>query len=152
MSRFSDRADARRARETDSAQPHPLDDDGLAGPADDPTGAPRAGVPGDAESHLVDPEAGPVTGNSPPPPDDVVVELRGVYKGFGPKKILKGIDLAVERGTSAVVLGGSGTGKSVLTKHVVGLLSPDKGEVWVLGERLDLMTPEQLDRKRTRLG
>ena len=60
--------------------------------------------------------------------------------------------MSVERGTSAVVLGGSGTGKSVLTKHVVGLLQPDKGEVWVLGERLDLMTPEQRDRKRTRLG
>ncbi|PAP81898.1 ABC transporter ATP-binding protein [Rubrivirga sp. SAORIC476] len=82
----------------------------------------------------------------------MVVELRDLYKGFGPKKILKGVNLAIERGTSGVVLGGSGTGKSVLTKHVVGLLQPDKGEVWVLGERLDLMTPEQLDRKRTRLG
>ncbi|MBC14476.1 MAG: ABC transporter ATP-binding protein [Rhodothermaceae bacterium] len=111
-----------------------------------------SGVPGDAEPHLVDPEAGPVTGTSPPPPDNVVVELRDLYKGFGPKKILKGVNLAIERGTSGVVLGGSGTGKSVLTKHVVGLLQPDKGEVWVLGERLDLMTPEQLDRKRTRLG
>ncbi len=152
MSRFSDRADARRARETDGSGPHPLDADGLARPADAPTGAPQAGVPGETEPHLVDPEAGAVTGNSPPPPDDVVVELRDVYKGFGPKKILKGVSLAVERGTSAVVLGGSGTGKSVLTKHVVGLLAPDKGEVWVLGERLDLMDQEQLDRKRTRLG
>ncbi|PAP78600.1 ABC transporter ATP-binding protein [Rubrivirga marina] len=97
-------------------------------------------------------EDGPVTGNSPPPPENVVVDLRDVHKGFGPKTILKGVNLAVERGTSAVVLGGSGTGKSVLTKHVVGLLQPDKGEVWVLGERLDLMTPEQRDRKRTRLG
>ena len=157
MSRISKRADARRHKdaEADTDGPHPLDDDGLAGPADDPTGAPVAGVPGDGEAnepHHADPEGGPIHGNSPPPPDDVVVDLRDVYKGFGPKKILKGVNLAVERGTSAVVLGGSGTGKSVLTKHVVGLLQPDQGEVWVLGERLDLMTPEQRDRKRTRLG
>ena len=158
MSRLSDRADARRRRAAPAADgPRPLDDDGLAGPADEPTGRPRAGVPSDpdglgAAAAPIVGQAGPVTGNSPPPPDHVVVELRDVYKGFGPKKILKGINMAVERGTSAVVLGGSGTGKSVLTKHVVGLLQPDKGEVWVLGERLDLMTPEQRDRKRTRLG
>ena len=149
---ISKRAGARRQRDADG--PRPLDDDGLAAVADEPTGGPRAGVPGDtdAQPHLADPEAGPVVGNSPPPPDDVVVDLREVYKGFGPKKILKGVNLSVARGTSAVVLGGSGTGKSVLTKHVVGLLQPDKGEVWVLGERLDLMTPEQRDQKRTRLG
>ncbi len=157
MSRLSKRADARRQRHA-AAGPHPLDDDGLAGLADEPTGAPEAGVPGDTgegqtgEPHHVDPQAGPLTGNAPPPPDHIVVELRDVHKAFGPKKILRGVNLAVERGTSAVVLGGSGTGKSVLTKHVVGLLQPDKGEVWVLGERLDLMTPEQRDRKRTRLG
>ena len=156
MSRFSDRADRRRQR-ADAEGPHPLDDDGLAGPADEPTGTPEAGVPADpsalgAEADHIVGEDGPVTGNSPPPPDHVVVELRDVHKGFGPKKILTGVNLSVERGTSAVVLGGSGTGKSVLTKHVVGLLQPDKGEVWVLGERLDLMTPEQRDRKRTRLG
>ncbi|WP_095508766.1 ABC transporter ATP-binding protein [Rubrivirga marina] len=158
MSRFSKRADARRHRDASDAEgPHPLDDDGLAGPADEPPGKPEAGVPADpdglgAEADHIVGEDGPVTGNSPPPPENVVVDLRDVHKGFGPKTILKGVNLAVERGTSAVVLGGSGTGKSVLTKHVVGLLQPDKGEVWVLGERLDLMTPEQRDRKRTRLG
>ena len=94
----------------------------------------------------------PVTGHAPPPPDDTVIELRDVYKSFGDKHILRGVSLAVERGTSAVVLGGSGTGKSVLTKHVVGLLQPDRGEVWVLGERMDLMDDDQRDRKRLRLG
>ena len=94
----------------------------------------------------------PITGTSTPPPDDVVVEMRGVHKAFGTKQILRGVSLKVERGTSAVVLGGSGTGKSVLTKHVVGLLTPDRGEVWVLGDRVDLMDAEQLDRKRLRLG
>ncbi|MEO0556661.1 MAG: ATP-binding cassette domain-containing protein [Bacteroidota bacterium] len=93
-----------------------------------------------------------ITGNAPPPPESTVVELRDVHKSFGAKHVLTGINLAVERGTSAVVLGGSGTGKSVLTKHVVGLLMPTKGEVWVLGDRVDLMDQQQLDRKRLSLG
>jgi phospholipid/cholesterol/gamma-HCH transport system ATP-binding protein len=120
-----------------------------ARPGDEPTGAPTAGVPA-ARPGRDEPE--PLTGNAPPPPPNTVVELRDVHKAFGPKEVLKGVNLAVERGTSAVVLGGSGTGKSVLTKHVVGLLTPDRGEVWVLGDRVDLMDQERLDRKRTRLG
>jgi phospholipid/cholesterol/gamma-HCH transport system ATP-binding protein len=94
----------------------------------------------------------PITGNSTPPPEDVVIELRGVHKAFGAKQILRGVSMQVMKGKSAVVLGGSGTGKSVLTKHVVGLLKPDRGEVWVLGDRVDLMDDEQLDRKRLRIG
>lgn len=144
----------------DDARPDGVGADGpLEGrpprPGDEPTGAPTAGVPavrpgdGDRDEGR---EGEPVTGNAPPPPPDVVVELRDVHKAFGPKQVLRGINLSVERGTSAVVLGGSGTGKSVLTKHVVGLLQPDRGEVWVLGDRVDLMGQEQLDRKRTRLG
>lgn len=93
-----------------------------------------------------------VTGNAPPPPDDIVVEMRNVVKSFGDKHILRGVSMSVPRGTSAVVLGGSGTGKSVLTKHVVGLLKPDSGEVWVLGDRVDLMDDDALDHKRLRLG
>ena len=81
-----------------------------------------------------------------------MVQLRDVHKSFGSNHVLKGIDLSLQRGTSAVVLGGSGSGKSVLTKHVVGLLKPDRGEVWVLGDRVDLLTPVQLDQKRLRLG
>ena len=142
---------SRRARR-DAAASGPLPDalgtEGLAGPADDPTGAPLAGVPGARP----DDDRQPLTGHSPPPPEDTVVELRDLHKSFGPKHILRGVNLSVARGTSAVVLGGSGTGKSVLTKHVVGLLQPTRGEVWVLGDRLDLMDQEQLDHKRTRLG
>ena len=146
MSRISRRADARRS----DPGPDELGPDGApAAPADEPAAPPRAGLPAarpEAE------EGENLTGNSPPPPEHVVVDLRDVYKSFGTKHILKGINLSVERGTSAVVLGGSGTGKSVLTKHVVGLLKPDRGEVWVLGDRVDLMDQERLDLKRTRLG
>jgi phospholipid/cholesterol/gamma-HCH transport system ATP-binding protein len=94
----------------------------------------------------------PVTGGATPPPDDVIVEVRNLSKAFGEKQVLRGASMAVERGTSAVVLGGSGTGKSVLTKHIVGLLKPDKGEVWVKGERMDLLAGDALDRKRLSIG
>lgn len=88
-----------------------------------------------------------------PPPDNIAVELRDVYKAFGPKlRILRGLTLQVERGTSAVVMGGSGTGKSVLIKHVVRLLEPDAGEVWVQGRRMDLLEEDELDKLRLQTG
>ena len=57
------------------------------------------------------------------------IEIRGLYKAFGSKVVLDGIDLDVEKGTSMVVIGGSGTGKSVLIKCVLGILTPDL-KVW----------------------
>ncbi|MEL6316963.1 MAG: ATP-binding cassette domain-containing protein [Pseudomonadota bacterium] len=66
-----------------------------------------------------------------------MIELRGVKKRFGSKVVLDGVDLRVERGESLVIIGGSGTGKSVTLKCVLGLLEPDAGEVWVDGERVD---------------
>ena len=61
------------------------------------------------------------------------IEMKGVYKSFGNKKILQGLNLTVERGESLVIIGGSGTGKSVTLKCILGLLEPDKGEVKVDG-------------------
>lgn len=87
-----------------------------------------------------------------PPPDDITIELREVHKSFGDLNVLKGISLAVEHGTSAVVMGGSGTGKSVLLKHIVRLLRPDQGEVWVKGQRVDEMDEEDLDELRLSMG
>ena len=156
---ISDR-NRRRAAPAEDASPN-LGDHGLLEappnpPADHPTGKPVAGTPAvePVARHRQDErdERTRITGNSPPPPENIVVEMRDLHKSFGSKHVLKGINLSLERGTSAVVLGGSGTGKSVLTKHVVGLLHPTKGEVWVLGDRVDLMTQEQLDHKRLSLG
>ena len=96
--------------------------------------------------------AAPVTGGSPPPPDDVIVELRNLHKSFGTNHVLRGVSLSVPKGTSAVVLGGSGTGKSVLIRHVVSLLEPDQGEVWVKGQRMDLLTGDARDRIRLAIG
>ena len=57
------------------------------------------------------------------------ISLRGVTKAFGPKKVLQGIDLDVAKGESMVVIGGSGTGKSVLLKCILGLMRPDSGSI-----------------------
>ena len=63
-----------------------------------------------------------------------MIELRGVYKGFGPKKVLQGVDLTIPRGESMVVIGGSGTGKSVLLKCILGLMVPEAGTILLDGE------------------
>jgi phospholipid/cholesterol/gamma-HCH transport system ATP-binding protein len=61
------------------------------------------------------------------------IELSGVYKSFGSKKVLDGVDLVVNEGESLVVIGGSGTGKSVLIKCILGILTPDKGTIKIDG-------------------
>jgi phospholipid/cholesterol/gamma-HCH transport system ATP-binding protein len=63
-----------------------------------------------------------------------MIELRGVTKSFGPKVVLRGIDLSVATGRSMVVIGGSGTGKSVLLKCILGLVQPDSGTILLDGE------------------
>ncbi len=64
------------------------------------------------------------------------IELRGVCKRFGRKIVLDGIDLTIEQGESVVVIGGSGTGKSVLIKCILGLLKPDTGSIQIDGQEV----------------
>lgn len=64
------------------------------------------------------------------------VELRGVKKRFGSKVVLDGVDLVINRGESLVVIGGSGTGKSVMIKCVLGILKPDAGHIFVDGQEV----------------
>ncbi len=64
------------------------------------------------------------------------VELKGVRKRFGPKVVLDGIDLVLDAGQSLVVIGGSGTGKSVMIKCVLGILRPDAGKIYVDGQEV----------------
>jgi phospholipid/cholesterol/gamma-HCH transport system ATP-binding protein len=61
------------------------------------------------------------------------IELRGVKKRFGPKVVLDGIDLTIDAGSSLVIIGGSGTGKSVTIKCILGILTPDEGKIFVDG-------------------
>ena len=63
-----------------------------------------------------------------------MIELRGVHKSFGPNRVLRGVDLTLPKGQSMVVIGGSGTGKSVLLKCILGLVRPDAGTITVEGE------------------
>ena len=66
--------------------------------------------------------------------DVPAIELRGVHKAFGDNRVLRGIDLAIREGETFTILGGSGSGKSVCLKHMMGLLKPDAGRVFVFGE------------------
>lgn len=63
-----------------------------------------------------------------------MIELTGVKKSFGNNHVLRGVDLKVERGTSMVIIGGSGTGKSITIKSVLGLVTPDAGDITVDGQ------------------
>jgi phospholipid/cholesterol/gamma-HCH transport system ATP-binding protein len=80
------------------------------------------------------------------------IELRNVHKRFGRLIVLDGIDLSIERGKCLVIIGASGTGKSVLIKHLVGLLRPDRGEVWFDGKRIDHLSERELMPIRNRIG
>ena len=81
-----------------------------------------------------------------------MIEIRGLSKRFGKKVVLDGLDLTVPRGKNTVVIGGSGTGKSVLLKCVVGLLRPDAGEIRIDGEDITRMEEEELVRVRRKFG
>lgn len=81
-----------------------------------------------------------------------MIEIRGLHKALGGKPVLTGVHLAVPEGETAVVIGGSGAGKSVLLKHIVGLLRPDEGEVWVDGERVTDLDRQGLARLRAKIG
>ena len=63
-----------------------------------------------------------------------MIELRGIHKSFGQNHVLAGVDLSIERGKSMVIIGGSGTGKSVLLKSILGLIIPDQGQILVAGQ------------------
>jgi phospholipid/cholesterol/gamma-HCH transport system ATP-binding protein len=75
-----------------------------------------------------------------------------VHKSFGRKVVLQGVNLDVESGETCVVLGGSGSGKSVLLRHAVGLHKPDRGEVWVDGTEISGLEEEELLETRKKVG
>ena len=89
----------------------------------------------------------------PPSPTDSrnsILELRGVHKAFGPKQVLRGVDVTVAPGQSLVIIGGSGTGKSVTIKSALGLLTPDKGEIFFDGA--PVKSAKSIDNLRRRTG
>jgi phospholipid/cholesterol/gamma-HCH transport system ATP-binding protein len=83
-----------------------------------------------------------------PPP----VELRDARKSFGDNHVLRGISLTLRKGTTLAVMGGSGTGKTVLLRIIAGLIRPDGGEVALFGTRIDRMSEEAMLPLRRRTG
>jgi phospholipid/cholesterol/gamma-HCH transport system ATP-binding protein len=81
-----------------------------------------------------------------------MIQLKNVYKAFGPKRVLEGFTLDVPEGETMVIIGYSGTGKSVAIKHIVGLLEPDSGEVWVDGANVPELSRRELYALRARIG
>jgi phospholipid/cholesterol/gamma-HCH transport system ATP-binding protein len=86
-----------------------------------------------------------------PPPDDVV-SVRDLWKAFNGVTVLEGVSLRVRERQIQVIMGPSGCGKSVFLKHLVGLLKPSRGEVFVFGEPVHLMDDEAMDGIRMRIG
>ena len=81
-----------------------------------------------------------------------MIEFKNVHKSFGPKQVLRGFSLEVDDAQTMVIIGYSGTGKSVAIKHIVGLLEPDLGEVWVDGHRVDHLSRKELYALRGQIG
>ena len=77
-----------------------------------------------------------------------VISIQNLYKSFGENHVLRGIDLELFRKENLVVLGRSGTGKSVLIKIICGLLLPDRGTVNVLGKDVDKLSDKELQELR----
>jgi len=84
--------------------------------------------------------------------DGPVIAMRDVHKAFGPKKVLNGVNLDVGQRESVVIIGGSGTGKSVTLKCILGLLQPDSGSIKVDGEEVTSMGPRDRDRVNGKFG
>jgi phospholipid/cholesterol/gamma-HCH transport system ATP-binding protein len=81
-----------------------------------------------------------------------IIEFKNVHKYFGNKKVLTGLNFVIKEGTVAVVMGPSGTGKSTVIKHIVGLLKPTKGEVIVEGVHIEKTNEKELLEIRKKIG
>ena len=81
-----------------------------------------------------------------------MIEVRNVRKSFGAQQVLAGVDFKIETGESVVIIGRSGGGKSILLKHLIGLIHPDAGGVLIDGEEIGHMTERQLLKVRHKFG
>jgi phospholipid/cholesterol/gamma-HCH transport system ATP-binding protein len=85
-------------------------------------------------------------------PSPVQISIRGLEKSFGPKRVLDSLDIDVGRGEAVVIIGGSGSGKSVLLKHVIGLLKPDAGTIQVDGVAVETLGNREITEFRRKFG
>src|SRR6266705_7183323 len=84
--------------------------------------------------------------------EDPTISLQHLHKSFNGKPVLRDMSIDVQNGESVVIVGGSGTGKSVTLKHIIGLMQPDSGHVYVEGQDLCCMKPLEMNRFRRRFG
>src|SRR5262249_46227417 len=83
---------------------------------------------------------------------ELLIQFRDVWKAFGEKVVYRGLNLEVYRGEALTIMGGSGVGKSVALKLLIGLLKADRGDIHFEGDRVNDMGPVQLARLRQRVG
>ena len=81
-----------------------------------------------------------------------MIEIKNLKKSFGPKEVLKGVNLNIEQGKTTVIIGASGCGKSVMLKHIVGLLKPDEGNILIDGEDITKMSEKEIYAIRNKFG
>jgi len=81
-----------------------------------------------------------------------MIEIKNLQKSFGSKPVLRGVDLTIEEGMTNVIIGASGCGKSVLLKHIVGLLKPDEGHILIDGEDITKMNEKEIYAIRKKFG
>jgi phospholipid/cholesterol/gamma-HCH transport system ATP-binding protein len=81
-----------------------------------------------------------------------MIKIENLHKSFGENKVLDGVDLEIEKGETIVIIGRSGCGKSVLLKHIIGLLRPDQGQIFIHGEDITSYTSEKLFKLRQKFG
>ena len=81
-----------------------------------------------------------------------MIKLNNLYKSFGDKDVLKGLNLTVNDGECVCIIGKSGIGKSILLKHITGLMLPDKGEVWLHEQMINSLSFKELQKIRARIG
>jgi len=81
-----------------------------------------------------------------------LIELQSIYKSLGDQQVLDDLNLTIERGETMVIMGRSGVGKTVILKHIIGLMKPDNGQVLFDSLRLDILSRPQLNEVRKRFG
>lgn len=84
--------------------------------------------------------------------ENLAVQLIDIRKSYGSQEVLKGVNLSIEEGKTTVIVGGSGTGKSQIIKHILGLIRPDSGQVMVYGKNLNTVNNRQLKEIRNNFG
>lgn len=84
--------------------------------------------------------------------EDKAIRIVDLHKSFGMQKVLDGVDLEIEKGKITVIIGKSGGGKSVLLKHLIGLIKPDKGSIWINGIEITKLKEKELNEIRIRFG